>query len=68
MQITIITNPITGWCPLCQESWRQDMIAIQIPINKPIIFCYKCIAEAEKLGADEKQRRIEASTRGGNFS
>jgi len=44
------------------------MIAIQIPINKPVTLCYKCIAEAEKLGADEEKRRIEASQHGGNFS
>lgn len=57
----IITNPTTAWCAGCLQSWRQDMIAIEMPLTGTIvspIFCYSCVAKAAKLGADEKQRRI----------
>jgi hypothetical protein len=64
----IVTNPITGWCPICHDSWRQDMIAIQIPTSKPFVICYACIAKAESLGAHEEQRRLEATQHGGKFS
>jgi len=66
--ISITSQPINGWCPICLRSWTPDMVAVQIRFGyqyRPAI-CDQCAKEAWLAAEDEllKRKRKDEAVRG----
>lgn len=62
MKPKIIENPHLGWCAVCQDSWRPDMIAVRFP---GMTVCGDCVLKAAALVTTEQQRRADDERPGG---
>ena len=66
--ISIISNPVTGWCPVCLRSWMPEMVAVQIRFGYQykMAICDRCAKEAWFAAEEEllKRKRESEAVRG----
>lgn len=66
--ISITSNPVTGWCLVCLRSWMPEMVAVQIRFGYQykMAICDQCAKEAWLAAEDEllKRKRKDEAVRG----